>query len=168
VPALRDLVSAMPLIRDPGVRASLYPKVEPLLSGLPKELAPSSQRSKGTSGRFVRVEIPGKATLTLAEVEVYSDGRNTLTPGYPTAEPHVRDQGDASAAILIVPTGTTKHTKANTETARKTRKRTVPFTEQERLFRAFRADADPFSWVSWCCSTSCRRRGSAGPAADGR
>ena len=29
--ALRDLLGAMPLIRDPGLRASLYPKVEPLL-----------------------------------------------------------------------------------------------------------------------------------------
>ena len=28
---LRDLVDAMPLIRDPGQRASLYPKVLPLL-----------------------------------------------------------------------------------------------------------------------------------------
>src|SRR5262249_34991589 len=36
VAALRDLVSAMPFIRDPGLRASLYPKVEPLLRELPK------------------------------------------------------------------------------------------------------------------------------------
>ena len=34
----------MPLIRDPGQRASLYPKVEPLLAGLPKELAPRRRR----------------------------------------------------------------------------------------------------------------------------
>ena len=31
VSALQDLVGAMPLIRDPGLRASLYPKIEPLL-----------------------------------------------------------------------------------------------------------------------------------------
>src|SRR5262249_38142900 len=35
---LRDLVNAMPLVRDAGQRAALYPKVEPLLTGLPKEL----------------------------------------------------------------------------------------------------------------------------------
>src|SRR5262249_23813864 len=37
VPALRDLVLAMPLIRDPDQRAGLYPKVEPLLDKLPNE-----------------------------------------------------------------------------------------------------------------------------------
>jgi putative heme-binding domain-containing protein len=42
VTALQDLVSAMPLIRDPAVRASLYPKVEPLLHGLPESLADKS------------------------------------------------------------------------------------------------------------------------------
>ena len=38
IAALHDLLDAMPLIRDPGQRAGLYPKVEPLLNGLPKEL----------------------------------------------------------------------------------------------------------------------------------
>src|SRR5207247_4937406 len=40
--SLQDLVSAMPLLRDPGQRADLYPKVGPLLHGLPKELASES------------------------------------------------------------------------------------------------------------------------------
>src|SRR5262249_28915616 len=76
VPAWQDLVPAMPLLRDPGRRADLYPKVEPLLKGLPKELA-SPEAGKAVTGRFVRVELPGKKrTLTLAEVEVYSDGKN--------------------------------------------------------------------------------------------
>src|SRR5262249_3674495 len=41
--ALQDLVSAMPLVRDPSQRASIYPKVEPLLSGLPKGLKAGSK-----------------------------------------------------------------------------------------------------------------------------
>ena len=45
--ALHDLLDAMPLIRDPGLRASLYPKVEPLLDGLPPALA------AGASGKGV-------------------------------------------------------------------------------------------------------------------
>ncbi len=36
--SLRDLVDAMPAIRDPGQRLALYPKVLPLLTGLPKAL----------------------------------------------------------------------------------------------------------------------------------
>jgi putative heme-binding domain-containing protein len=36
---LLDLVNAMPLVRDPSVRADLYPKVEPLLLGLPRSLS---------------------------------------------------------------------------------------------------------------------------------
>jgi putative heme-binding domain-containing protein len=82
VPALRDLVLAMPLIRDPGQRASLYPKVEPLLDRLPKELAKSVKVGTTRMGRYVRIELPGKfRTLTLAEVEVYSAGRNIARNG---------------------------------------------------------------------------------------
>ena len=82
VASLMDLVSAMPLIRDPGLKAALYPKVEPLLKGLPPELAATVQPGKTVVGRYVRVEIPGKnKTLTLAEVEVYSLGRN-VAPGH--------------------------------------------------------------------------------------
>jgi putative heme-binding domain-containing protein len=79
--SLRDLVDAMPAIRDPGQRASLYPKVLPLLDGLPKALGGGSKASKGTEGRFVRIELSGRRTLTLAEVEVLSDGRNVAPLG---------------------------------------------------------------------------------------
>ena len=82
VAALQDLVAAMPLVRDPGQRAALYPKVEALLGGLPPELAKTVGDVKTVKGRYVRVELPGKQrTLTLAEVEVMSDGKNVaLTP----------------------------------------------------------------------------------------
>src|SRR5258708_12819667 len=80
--ALLDLVSAMPLIRDPNQRASLYPKIEPLLEGLPNKFATSPTNGKAVEGRFVRIELPGhRRTLTLAEVEVYSDGRNIARQG---------------------------------------------------------------------------------------
>ncbi len=80
--ALQDLVAAMPMVRDPAHRAGLYPKVEPLLRGLPKELAVAGLSGKPLLGRFVRIELPGKQrTLTLAEVEVYSDGRNVARQG---------------------------------------------------------------------------------------
>ncbi len=79
---LADFVNAVPLIPDAGVQASLYPQVAPLLQGLPEALASAGGKSKGTYGRFVRIELPGKQrTLTLAEVEVSSDGRNVARQG---------------------------------------------------------------------------------------
>jgi putative heme-binding domain-containing protein len=96
--ALRDLVDAMPLIRDPGQRAALYPKVEPLLDGLPKELAVPGG-GKAVLGRYVRISLPGKRrTLTLAEVEVYSDGRNVARQGKATQK-NTAHGGEASKAI---------------------------------------------------------------------
>jgi putative heme-binding domain-containing protein len=71
----------MPAIRDPGQRAGLYPRVLPLLQGLPKELGGDSKAAKGIEGRYVRVELRGRRTLTLAEVEVFSDGRNVAPLG---------------------------------------------------------------------------------------
>jgi putative heme-binding domain-containing protein len=96
--ALRDLVSAMPLVRDPNLRASLYPKIEPLLHGLPRELA-TSQQAKQVMARYVRVELPGKRrTLTLAEVEVYSDGQNVARRGKATQK-NTAYGGEAAKAI---------------------------------------------------------------------
>src|SRR5262249_31311450 len=60
VTSLQDLVGAMPLIRDPGHRAAMYPKVKPLLDGLPKELAKGSDKTRPTMGRYVRIELPGE------------------------------------------------------------------------------------------------------------
>jgi putative heme-binding domain-containing protein len=98
VGSLADLVSAMPLIRDPNDRASLYPKVEPLLDGLPKQLAVGS-KGKTVMGRYVRVELPGKQrTLTLAEVEVFSDGRNVARLGK-ASQSSTSHGGDASRGI---------------------------------------------------------------------
>ena len=49
-------------------------------------------------GRYVRIEIPGKKkTLTLAEVEVFSDGRNVARQGKATQSSTAG--GDANRAI---------------------------------------------------------------------
>jgi putative heme-binding domain-containing protein len=77
--SLHDFVSAIPVIPDPGLRAALYPHVLPLLGGLPESLASPADRSP--AGRFVRIELPGKRTLTLAEVKVFSDGQNVAREG---------------------------------------------------------------------------------------
>ncbi len=96
VQRLQDFVSAVPLISDPGIRASLYGKIEPLLSELPASLGGAA--GKGTLGRYVRVELPGRGTLTLAEVEVLSNGRNVARQGTATQK-NTANGGDAKRAI---------------------------------------------------------------------
>src|SRR6185295_17871639 len=95
--SLQDFVSATPLVSDLGLRASLYPKIEPLLTGLPEKLA-GGGKGKGTSGRYVRVERVGNQTLTLAEVEVFSDGRN-VARGRKASQKNTAHGGDAAKAV---------------------------------------------------------------------
>jgi putative heme-binding domain-containing protein len=97
VGALRDLVSATPLVSDPALRARLYPKIEPLLAGLPAHLA-SGSKSTGTQGRYVRIELTGRSTLTLAEVEVMSEGRNVARGGK-ASQKNTAHGGEAKRAI---------------------------------------------------------------------
>jgi len=113
---LIDFVNAMPIISDPNIRATLYDKVEPLLHELPPEL--SSPKDRGTVGRFVRVEIPGKATLTLSEVEVFSGGENVARKGR-ASQKNTAHGGDAAKAIDggtggIYGSGNLTHTEENT------------------------------------------------------
>jgi putative heme-binding domain-containing protein len=82
VNSLRDLVEAVAIIPDAKLRAAAYPKVRPLLHGLPEHLVAKVGKNAAASGRFVKIELPGKRrTLTLAEVEVYSDGVNIAPRG---------------------------------------------------------------------------------------
>ncbi len=97
VNSLRDLLAAMPLISDPTTRAALYPKVEPLLKELPGKLA-SENLKKGSLGRFVRVELKGNRTLTLAEVEVLAAGRNVARQGT-ASQKNTGHGGEAKRAI---------------------------------------------------------------------
>jgi putative heme-binding domain-containing protein len=117
--SLRDLLAAMPLVRDPAQRAALYPKVLPLLDGLPASLSTGKAGAKAGAGRYVRIELNGRRTLTLAEVEVYSDGRNVARGGK-ASQKNTAYRADASRAIdgNTNPTfgaGGQTHTQENTE-----------------------------------------------------
>jgi putative heme-binding domain-containing protein len=94
--SLRDLLLAVPVVPDAGAKNALYEKIEPLVSGLPEELGGTG--SRGTFGRYVRIEIPRRATLTLAEVEVLSEGRNVARSGK-ASQSATAHGGDASRAI---------------------------------------------------------------------
>jgi putative heme-binding domain-containing protein len=96
--ALRDLVEAVPLITDATVRASFYDRTEPLLRGLPEGLAGGAVDGSGTRGRYVRVELLGRRTLTLAEIEVLSDGRNVAHEGK-ASQKNTAHGGEAQRAI---------------------------------------------------------------------
>src|SRR5262249_41946011 len=63
-------------------------------------------KGKGTAGRFVRIELPGRRkTLTLAEVEVMSGGRNVALQGKATQK-NTTSGGDAAKGIDGVKAGT--------------------------------------------------------------
>ena len=74
--AMRDLLAAVPMIADASLRATLYPKIEPLVTKTPEV-----SKTSGVLGRYVRIELKGKKTLTLAEVEVMSHGDNVALQG---------------------------------------------------------------------------------------
>ena len=83
VKKLHDLLAAMPVIPDPGIRAQLYPKFKPFAVKVPEGLFDKTEKS--TSARYVRIELPGNGrTLTLAEVQVFSNGDNVATKGRAT------------------------------------------------------------------------------------
>jgi putative heme-binding domain-containing protein len=97
--ALNDFVGAIPLLRDPGQREALYPMIESLLSGLPAGLAAESPHAKSVLGRYIRIELTGAhRTLTLAEVEVFSDGKNVARRGT-ASQKNTSNGGDAARAI---------------------------------------------------------------------
>jgi putative heme-binding domain-containing protein len=95
---LDDLVHATPWVTNPSLRAELYPRIAPLLEGLPEALAGPETDSSGTLGRYVRVELPRSGTLTLAEVEVYSGDRNVARGGK-ASQINTSHGGDASRAL---------------------------------------------------------------------
>ncbi len=81
----RDFVNALALVDDEDVKKQLEPKVAELLLGLPMEMEQQIDSAKVTNGRYVRIELPGaRRTLTLAEVEVMSGGRNVAPSGTAT------------------------------------------------------------------------------------
>ena len=95
---LADLLSGIPQILDPDVRSLAYPKVKPLLTDLPADLVAAAKAKTGSAGRYVRIELPRRGTLTLAEVQVFSGGRNIALQGKANQSSTAND-GVAARAI---------------------------------------------------------------------
>jgi putative heme-binding domain-containing protein len=116
---LQDFVNAVPLISDLGVKASLYEQLVPLLKELPANLADPKHAAKGTVGRYVRLELPRRGTLTLAEVEVMSGERNVARQGK-ASQKNTAHGGPAERALdgnkdTSYGGGGQTHTQENTE-----------------------------------------------------
>ncbi|MCA9152325.1 MAG: HEAT repeat domain-containing protein, partial [Planctomycetales bacterium] len=88
VSSLKDVIASVAMIPDFVLQEELAARIEPLFEDLPGQLKQQlgdRQDAKGTYGRYVRIELPGRRrTLTLAEVEVMSDGRNIARGGTAT------------------------------------------------------------------------------------
>jgi azurin len=78
--ALADLLGGIPYLNDPDFRARAYERVQPLITEVPASLA-GGANDKATKGRYVRLELPRQGTLTLAEVQVFSGGKNIARDG---------------------------------------------------------------------------------------
>ena len=73
---LKVALEAIPWISNPGLRASAHDEVAAVVKALPEPLAEKFGDHPKTSGRFVRISLPRKGILTLAEVQVFSAGDN--------------------------------------------------------------------------------------------
>lgn len=78
---LSELLNGIPLLLDPVFRAKAYDRVQAVLTDLP---AGWKKEDNQAQGRFVRIELPRRGTLTLAEVEVISGGSNIAPKGKAT------------------------------------------------------------------------------------
>ena len=74
-----ELLDAAPQVRDESARNVLFQRALSVAS------YPPNPNERSTLGRYVRIELPGEArTLTLAEVEVFSNGENVARSGTAT------------------------------------------------------------------------------------
>jgi azurin len=94
-PAQVEMVSSIPLILDPTLRDKAAAKVKSLVIGT---AASTPAPEKKNMGRYVRIELPRVGTLTLAEVQVLSGGKNIALNGRATQSGEAHG-GAASKAI---------------------------------------------------------------------
>ncbi len=94
-----DLVAAMALVDDADVKTVLAPRVAGLFEELPPPVTAAIENQPATAGRYVRIELPGEQrTLTLAEVQIFSGGRN-LAPAGTASQSTVAHGGGPEKAI---------------------------------------------------------------------
>ena len=118
ISSLTDVLNSIPLVFKHDIRNEASDKVKALLAPeLPAQLAAAGSAGSQVKGRYVRIELPHKGTLTLAEVQVFSGGKNIALSGKAKQSSTAND-GEASHAIDgrtdgAFSSGTQSHTKEN-------------------------------------------------------
>ncbi len=115
---MQTFLRSLRLINSKSVHASVYPDVKRLTHTLPPNLKADADANPGTVGRFVRIELPRRGTLTLAEVEVMSGGVN-VAKGKKASQLNVASGGTANRAVDgdttgVYGQGSATHTQENT------------------------------------------------------
>jgi azurin/glucose/arabinose dehydrogenase len=78
---LGDWLAALPQVPDPALRAAAFARVHSLATALPPEISEKLGKTKGPVGRYLRISLPRRGTLTLAEVEIFSHGVQVARTG---------------------------------------------------------------------------------------
>lgn len=95
---LQSALGAVPLVPDLALRAEAARPLRELVTATPEQLAERFGVVKSAPARFVRIELPRRGTLTLAEVEVLSGGQNIARSGTAT-QSSTANGGVAARAI---------------------------------------------------------------------
>ncbi len=96
--ALAGFLNALPLVPDANLRGSAYNVVKNLITKLPDGMDADLSKQKTAAGRFVRIELPRKGTLSIAEVQVFNQDKNIAGAGKATQQSTSND-GPAKRAI---------------------------------------------------------------------
>ncbi|MAE63061.1 MAG: hypothetical protein CMJ18_02210, partial [Phycisphaeraceae bacterium] len=72
---------AVALVPDASKRRALYPLVGPLVRALPEHLRAKTESASVPHGRYVRIALPVRNILTLAEVQIIAGGKNIAPKG---------------------------------------------------------------------------------------
>jgi glucose/arabinose dehydrogenase/azurin len=95
---LLEFLEAVPLLPSAAVRAQAESKVRSVFSALPAGVEAALAAHPGLPGRYLRIELPAPGTLALAEVEVFSRGKNIATQGKARQSSTYADAGAQRAA----------------------------------------------------------------------
>jgi hypothetical protein len=102
---LADFVNATRWVKDQAILKSMAPMIRPLMNGLPEHL---DSKKQAPVGRHVRIELPHRGVLTLAEVKIISGGRN-IARGGTARQSSIDLNGPANLAIDGKTDGIYKH-----------------------------------------------------------
>ncbi|MAG93937.1 MAG: dehydrogenase, partial [Planctomycetaceae bacterium] len=91
-------LNSVPLVQDASLRSAMHGAIRPLIFHTPPHLRPNDEDKSSGAARYVRIELTRKSILTLAEVQVFSQGVNIASRGKAT-QSGISAGGTANRAI---------------------------------------------------------------------